>query len=218
MKRLLIIAATVAALALLFIIGANVWIVRQARPFIVTSGRELPDNDVALVLGTSAKGPRGYENPFFAGRVTTAAEMYRVGKAKHLLVSGDNSRRSYDEPTAMRDALVEKGVPAAAITLDYAGFRTLDSMARAKSVFGLQTFTIVTDDFHQARAVFLARSLGLDATGCPSRYVPMRWSKMVRAREIAARVVAFLDVYLLKTQPKFLGPPVELKITERPAK
>ena len=113
----------------------------------------------------------------------------------------------------MRDALVARGVPASAITMDCAGFRTLDSMARAKVVFGLQRFTIITDDFHEARAVFLARSLGLDVVGFPSERVRYWWSKKVRTRELASRTVACLDIYILHTRPKFYGPAQTMQIT-----
>jgi len=112
----------------------------------------------------------------------------------------------------MRDALVARGVPASAITMDYAGFRTLDSMARARAVFGLHRLTIVTDDFHQARSVFLARSLGLEAIGFPSERVPYWRSKKVRTRELASRTVACLDIYVFHTRPKFYGPPVKIEI------
>lgn len=193
----------------------NWWLPRATAPHIIRNRAQLPNHEVALVLGTSPKLRSGRPNPFFEGRMTTAAELYREGKVRHLLVSGDNGRRTYDEPTAMRDALIKRGVPAEAITLDFAGFRTLDSMARAKAVFGLQRFTIVTDDFHQPRAVFLARSLGLDVVGFPSQHVPFHWSKKTRSREIGSRVKACLDVYLLRTQPKLYGPPVTIRIAER---
>lgn len=203
----------------LAVIGfANWWLPRTASPHIIRDRAQLPNNEVALVLGTSPRLRHGSANPFFEGRMTTAAELYRTGKVRHLLVSGDNGRKSYDEPTAMRNALIKRGVPASAITLDHAGFRTLDSMARAKTVFGLQRFTIVTDDFHQPRAVFLARSLGLDVVGVPSQHVPFRWSKKARSREIGSRVKACLDVYVLHTQPKFTGPPVTIRIAERDAR
>ncbi len=194
---------------------ANWWIVRTTRAQIVIDRTRLPANDVALVLGTAPKLAGGWTNPFFEGRIDTAADLYRTGKVRHLLVSGDNSRKTYDEPTAMRDALIARGVPAAAITLDYAGFRTLDSMARAGSVFGLRRFTIVTDDFHQPRSVFLARSLGLEVIGVPTRQVPFAWSKKTRSREIFSRVKAWLDVYVLHTEPKFYGPPVTIRIAGR---
>jgi SanA protein len=211
--RLLAVLALVAGAAALGLVAiANWWITRTTRAHIITDRARLPRNDVGLVLGTSPKLRGGWSNPFFEGRIATAAELFHAGKVRHLLVSGDNSRRAYDEPTAMRDALVARGVPVTAITLDYAGFRTLDSMARAGAVFGIRRCTIVTDDFHQPRAVFLARSLGLDAVGFPSRHVPFRWSKKTRSREVASRLKACLDVYLLHTQPKFYGPPVAIPI------
>jgi SanA protein len=217
-RSLAIAVFTIGALTLLLVVAANWWITRSAREFIIADRERLPVNDVALVLGTSPKVGRGWTNPFFDGRISTAAELYHAGKVRHLLVSGDNGRRGYDEPTAMRDALLARGVPESAITLDYAGFRTLDSMARARNVFGLQRFTIITDDFHQPRAIFLARSFGLDVVGFPSRHVPFRWSKKTRTREIASRFVACLDVYVLHTQPKFNGPPVTIRVAERDAR
>lgn len=156
-----------------------------------------------------------WKNPFFEGRMDAAAELYQRGKVLHLLVSGDNRRKDYDEPTAMRAALVERGVPASAITLDYAGFRTLDSVARAKHVFGLQKTTIVTDAFHQPRALFLARAYGLDATGYCSADVPFRWAKKTLLREVGSRVKACLDIYVLRTKPRFFGPREEIQVASR---
>lgn len=197
---------------------SNWWITRTTHAHIFRDRSQLPKHDVALVLGTSPRLAGGGTNPFFEGRIDTAAELYRAGTVRHLLVSGDNRRKTYDEPTAMRDALIARGVPANAITLDYAGFRTLDSMARARAVFGLHRFTIITDDFHQPRSVFLARALALEVVGVPTRPVPFRWSKKTRSREIFSRVKACLDVYVLRTQPKFSGPPVTIRIADRDAR
>lgn len=200
-----------------FVAGANYWVIRGTRNAIFTDMASLPQNDVALVLGTSRYNSDGHSpNPFFLGRMNTAALLYHEGKVRHLLVSGDNGHVGYDEPTWMRDALIERGVPRSAITLDCAGFRTLDSMARAKSVFGLQRFTIVTDDFHMARSIFLARSYGLEAVGFPSERVAYWWSKKVRTRELASRTVACLEVYLLHTKPHFYGPPVKIEVATAP--
>jgi SanA protein len=198
-----LIAVAITGLAGLAAIGtANWWVLRL---------------DVGLVLGTSPQLAGGWKNPFFEGRIASAATLYQLGRVKHLLVSGDNGRKSYDEPSAMRDALIARGVPAGAITLDYAGFRTLDSMVRAKSVFGLQRVTVITDDFHQPRAIFLARASGLDAFGFPSGHVPFRWSKKTRTREVVSRLKACLDIYVFHTQPKFLGPLVAIRIAGDPA-
>ena len=192
------------------VVLGNLWIVfrTQGRVFFVQ--QDVPPKQVGLVLGTSANLRGGHANPFFTGRIAAAAELYRAGKVRQLLLSGDNRKVGYDEPTAMRDALMARGVPENAMTLDYAGFRTLDSMVRAKEVFGLPTFTIVTDDFHAARAVLLARHFGIDAQAYCSPGVPWRWSKKTRLREIGARMKALLDLYLLRTQPHFLGPRISL--------
>jgi len=192
---------------------ANYWVLHSTRAAIVTDFARLSTNDIGLVLGTSRYNSDGHsDNPFFEGRMNTAAKLYREGKVRRLLVSGDNGHAGYDEPTWMRDALVARGVPYSAISLDYAGFRTLDSMARAKAVFGLQRFTIITDDFHQARSVFLARSLGLDVVGFPSEHVRYWRSKKVRTRELISRTVACLDVYLFHTKPRYYGPPIKIEI------
>ncbi len=184
--------------------AANAVLLWRSRPLIFTSVHRVPMNDVGLVLGTSPLGRFG-KNPFFEGRTDAAAELYRIGKVRHLLVSGDNHQSAYDEPTAMRDALVGRGIPAQAITLDYAGFRTLDSVARARRVFGLHKATIVTDRFHQPRSLFLARAHGLQAVGFCSRDVPFRWAKKTLVREVGSRVKALLDVYVLRTEPRFYG-------------
>ena len=191
-------------------VGGNLWIELRARGRVFRSLDNVPAGEVALVLGTSRWLNGGYENPFFAGRIAAAAELYRAGKVRHLLLSGDNHIARYDEPTEMRAALLEKGVPESAVTLDYAGFRTLDSFARARHVFGLMRVMIVTDDFHAARAVMLARHFGIDAEAYCSQPVPMKWSKKSRLREVGARCKALLDLYVLGTQPRFLGPPVAL--------
>jgi SanA protein len=206
-----------ALLAASLVAAANLWVLRSTRSYIITDLTKLPKNDVGLVLGTSRYDRDGsISNPFFIGRMNTAARLYHEGKVRHLLVSGDNSHKNYDEPTWMRDALIERGVPASAITLDYAGFRTLDSMARAKSVFGLHRFTIITDDFHMARSVFLARSYDLDVVGFPSERVRYWRSKKVRTRELASRTVACLEVYVLHTKPRYYGTPVKIDVAAAP--
>jgi SanA protein len=167
----------------------------------------VPAREVAIVLGTSPK-TRNRSNPFFESRMDAAAGLWKRGKVRHFILSGDNGRKGYDEPTAMREALIGRGVSAEAITLDYAGFRTLDTMARAHTVFGQRKVMVITDDFHLPRSLFLADAHGMDAVGFGGRPVPLRWSKKTRTREVASRLVAWLDVHLLRTKPKFFGPPI----------
>ena len=199
-----------------FICG-NLWIAVRAHGRVFHKLEDLPANDVGLVLGTSARAPGGGGNPFFANRIAAAAQLYHAGKVKHLLLSGDNRRAGNDEPTDMRNLLMKHGVPETATTLDYAGFRTLDSFARARAVFGVTKLTIITDDFHVDRALLLARHYGIDAIAFPSKPVPFEWSKKTRLREVGARGKALLDLYVLRTRPHFLGPPVALPVeTSRP--
>jgi SanA protein len=175
---------------------------------------EIPKNDIALVLGTGKFTPRGYTNLHFTQRITAAAELFHAGKVHHLIVSGDNHIKSYDEPTDMRDALIADGVPTHAITCDYAGFRTLDSVVRAKSVFGLTNFTIVTEEFHCPRALWIAQAHGLNAIAFAAPDLSSRrWTVRVKTREAFACVLCGLDLYVLRTQPKFPGPSEPLVLT-----
>jgi SanA protein len=207
----LIIPAAV-LLAPLALWAINAWVVRVSQPWIFERLAELPTNKVALVLGTSPTTQDGRRNLFFLYRIGAAAQLYRAGKVEYLLVSGDNSRKGYDEPSAMRDALLKLGVPRERIYLDYAGFRTLDSVVRASEVFKEQKFTIVSQGFHNQRAVFIGRERGLEVVGYNARPVPTSLAPQVKVREYFARVGMVLDLFLLDTGPKFLGKPIRIGI------
>lgn len=193
---------------------ANWWVLRHAHGRIIQNVDRLDAHDIGLVLGTSPRLKGGWKNPFFEARMNAAALLFREGKVRHLLLSGDNGQKDYDEPTEMREALVARGVPASAMTLDYAGFRTLDSIVRAKSVFGLKKAVIITDDFHLPRALFLARAKGLTAIGYLPESVPWKWSQKTRTREVVSRVKACLDIYVLRTDPRFSGPREEIQLAD----
>ncbi len=190
-----------------------VWIVHRA-----ASGRmyddpaSLPTNDVGLVLGTSPRTASGEHNLHFDNRMAAAAQLFHAGRVQHLLLSGDNGTRGYDEPADMKTALLALGVPADAMTLDDAGFRTLDSVVRARKVFGQKRLTVVTDRFHAYRAVFLARHKGVDAIAYPSRDVDVRASLKSRVRECGADLKACLDLWVFHTRPKFLGEPIPVRM------
>lgn len=174
---------------------------------------QTPRNEVALVLGTSRTTRKGYLNLHFTQRINAAAELYRAGKVQHLLVSGDNHIAGYDEPTDMRNALAAQGIPTNAITCDYAGFRTLDSVLRANTVFGLRKFTIVTEEFHCPRALWIAQQHGLDVVAFAAPDLSARWTLRVKARESLARVLCGLDLYVWNRRPKFPGPPEPITLT-----
>jgi SanA protein len=134
------------ALLIIYSLCCNYYIVKSTENRIYSEIKEIPKNEVAVVLGASKYlgVNEKYINPYFKYRMEAAAELYHSGKVKHLLVSGDNHSKNYDEPTDMKNYLISLGVPCEAITLDYAGFRTFDSMIRAKEIFGLKRFTIVS--------------------------------------------------------------------------
>ncbi len=197
--------------------GANHACRVAAADRVFLSTKDVPQNDVALVLGTGKKTARGSLNLHFSQRIDAAVALYWSGKVKHLLVSGDNHIKGYDEPGDMRDALIAAGVPAAAITCDYAGFHTLDSVLRAKLVFGLSRFTIVSEEFHCPRALWIAREHGIDAVAFAAPDLKSaRWSWYVKARECFARAWCGVNLCVLHRGPKFTGPEEPILLSLNP--
>lgn len=195
-----------------FIVLCNYWVESSAKAHIFNSSDQLPSNDVALVLGTAPILADGGPNPYFETRMDAAADLYRSGKVRHLLLSGDNSRKEYNEPLAMREALEKRGVPSSAVTLDYAGFRTLDSVVRCREVFQKEKFTVVSQRFHNERALFIARAFDMPVVAYNAAEVVHFEQSSLLLREYLARVKAVLDVYLLRKQPKYLGDKIDIEI------
>ena len=188
----------------LFVCYCN-YAVRSCGEYCYSDMGKLPVSETALVPGTAKTTAGGWPNLYFEGRVDAAAKLYHVGKIKKILISGDNSRKDYDEPTDMKNALIERGVPENVITLDYAGFRTLDTVVRAKNVFGKKKFLVITQWGHAERAVYIARKHGVEAYGfyaAEPNHIPWLVKKN-RSREVLAAVAAWLDVNILRKQPKF---------------
>jgi SanA protein len=136
-------------------------------------------------------------------------KLYNAGKIDCIIVSGDNHRRNYNEPEAMRKALVAKGIPNKAIFLDYAGFRTLDSVVRAKEIFGQDSYTIISQQFHNERAIFIAGKKKIDAIGFNARDAKLQYGYKTLIREVFARCKVFLDL-LVGKQPHFLGEKIDI--------
>jgi SanA protein len=199
-------------LAAAFILIGSHWVVYSADPYVYSDIEGLPANDVGLLLGTSPYSRKGRESALFQHRIDAAAALYKAGKIRHVLASGANPDHTYNEPRKMYYALVEAGVPPEAITLDFAGFRTLDSVIRASAVFKLDRYTVISQRFHVYRAVFIARADGIPAVAYAPPEVSDRQRRRIIAREMLARVNAVLDVFLLKTRPRFLGEPVPINL------
>ena len=142
--------------------------------------------------------------------MNAAVLLYKNGKVKQFILSGDNATMSYNEPMTMKKDLIALGIPDSVLFLDYAGFRTLDAIVRAKKVFGQDSVTVISQKFHTTRAVFLAAYFELDAIGFNAENISFSTSPKTFLREYFARVAAFLDVKLFHTQPKFLGEKVLL--------
>ena len=171
----------------------------------------IPHNKVGLVLGTAPTTPWGTHNYYFDYRIDAATELFKAGKINYILVSGDNHSTDYDEPSCMRDSLIVRGVPVEKIILDYAGFRTLDSIVRAKEIFGQDSITVISQQFHNERALYLAKQYGIEAIGYNAKDVTY-WKKKLKihGREYLARVKMFIDLSIGK-QPKFLGEKIKIE-------
>lgn len=170
----------------------------------------IPKNKVGLLLGTSPVSSYTKKaNPYYYYRIDAAVKLYKSGKIDRILISGDNSTETYSEPDMMKNDLVKRGVPSNHIYLDFAGFRTLDSVVRAKKVFKLNEFTIISQEFHNERAICLAQWYGIKAIGYNARDISKRKGIMVQIREIFARVKLVLDMIVNK-QPRFLGDTIEI--------
>lgn len=172
---------------------------------------DLPYNQVGLLLGTSSYTSDGTKNPFFVNRIHAAALLYKKGKIDYILVSGDNRHQSYNEPRQMMNALLREGIPRERIVADFAGFSTIDSVVRASRVFMLKDVTIISQSFHNERALFIANHAGMNAIGFNAMDPTSKLAHFgVYFREIFARIKCVLDIYLLDTQPTFLGEPIQI--------
>lgn len=191
----------VVGLIIIVVIGINSWIWIDSDRHIYDNVEDIPFNSIGLVLGTSKSTRSGNPNLHFTTRMDAAAALYRAGKVKHLVLSGDNMTPYYDEPKAMKAELLIRGVPEYDITLDTAGFRTFDSVVRLKQVFGVNSCTIISERYHVYRAVFISRHYDLDAIGYAAADVSFLYGIRSRSREILARVKAVLDIYFLDTKP-----------------
>ena len=191
------------------IVFCNVRISRYAGSRVFDDVADIPHRHAALVLGTSPTGRYGGPNQFFLARIEATAALYHVGKIDRIIVSGDNRKKDYNEPEAMQQALVGKGIPKDIIFLDYAGFRTFDSVVRAKEVFGQDRFIVVSQRFHNERAVFIAGKKGIDAIGYNASDVSFHYGFTTYLREYGARCKVFLDL-LFGKKPHFLGDPIDI--------
>ena len=177
---------------------------------IATEAKDVKPVKVALLLGTSKYAKGGRINMYYKYRLQAVAQLYAAGKIEYVLVSGDNSTIHYNEPTTMLNDLIAMGIPKERIVQDFAGFRTLDSVVRAKEVFGQSKIIVVSQRFHVERAIFIAKRRGIEATGFCAKDVSASYGFKTQVREFFARGKMFIDLYLINKEPKFLGDPVQI--------
>lgn len=194
---------------LVWIIGANWAIASNAKGKIFDRANDCPKTKVALVLGTSKNNRSGSDNAYFTNRIAAVVELFRAGKIAYILVSGDNGSADYDEPTDMKNALIEQGIPEERIYLDHAGFRTLDSMERAFKVFGQKEVIVVSQQFHNERAIYLGEHFGMTVYGYNAKDVKQMGGFRTYVREKFARMKVFWDI-VFGVNSTFLGTPVKI--------
>jgi vancomycin permeability regulator SanA len=202
-KRWLLLILSIFIIIITFLLWAYFSVQNTYKNLIYYSVEEVPSKPVAFVLGAGVYGE--YLYPVLEDRVIIAVELYKKGKVKKLLMSGDNSSVGYDEPTAMKKYAVKMGVPEGDIVLDYAGFRTYESFYRAKEIFSLTDIVIVTQKFHLPRSLYTSNKLGIRAVGIASDRRTYRSSRWYNIREFFSSVKAFIDVNITKPLPTFLG-------------
>ncbi len=186
-------------------IVCNYWVNQSTSKYVYDEISNIPYRENAIVLGTSKFRNDGTQNHFFEFRIRATVQLYKAKKIKNIIVSGDNSTKNYDEPDMMKKELMKRGVPECSITCDYAGFRTYDSMIRLKKVFGINKCVVVSQKFHNQRALFIARNNGINAIGFNAKDVEGTNGFKTHVREYFARMKAVVDVYLWSPGVKFLG-------------
>lgn len=206
-KKIFLVFLILLVSGILFVLWSNFKIEKDTEAFVTSDISKIPYEKVGLVLGTSKTLNSGYKNYYFYYRIDAAEQLYKAGKVHYLIVSGDNSQKDYNEPEDMMNELVARGIPKEKIFMDFAGLRTLDSVVRAKEIFGQSALIIISQEFHNERAVFLARKNGIEAYGYNAKDVNKQAGFKTNVREYFARAKVFFD-FLLDIEPKHDGPKV----------
>lgn len=186
------------------LITSNILIEKNAK-FTTYEIDQISPKYVAIVLGTTKKLNDGRLNQYYMFRIEAAWELYRNGKCSKILVSGDNRFSDYNEPLEMKNDLIQKGVLENDIICDFAGFRTLDSIVRFKKIFQQNSGIVVSQEFHNTRAIYIARANGIDLIGFNAKNVGTYYGLKTKIREIFSRLLCVIDVKVLNREPKFLG-------------
>jgi SanA protein len=208
-RRLVFAGCLLAFMAVGFVVYVNIIPMWASRGQLFTDVTSLPKAKVGLLFGTTDRVD-GRENLYFRYRIDAAEKVWKAGKLETIIVSGDNRETYYNEPRKMKAALIARGVPGDRIVCDYAGLRTLDSVVRAKEIFGADPVMFISQRFQNERAIYLAEAHGIGVFGFNAEDIRGRGGLKTKVREVAARIQMWLDVHFLNTRPRFLGDKVEL--------
>ncbi len=212
MKRLLKYTLILLALLVIFVVSVDMYVTYSVKKQVYNDIKTIGKRKVGLLLGTSKYVAGGRVNLYYKYRIEAALALYKAGKIDFILVSGDNRKQNYNEPWTMKKDLEAAGIPAGRIILDYAGFRTLDSIVRSGAVFDAGSIIIISQRFHNERALFIANSKGIKGIAYNAQDPPRQLQVKVMIREKLARVKMLLDL-LFNKQPRFYGDKVLIEDT-----
>jgi SanA protein len=210
LKKIALISTSIFIGAIFLIMVSDFTVNRAAKDKVYLAAEEVPFNRVGLFLGTGKYLSNGHINLYYKHRIDAAVKLYKANKVDFILVSGDNSSREYDEPSTIKEDLINAGVPPSKIYLDYAGFRTLDSVVRCREIFGQDRITVISQEFHNERAIYIAQKNDIDAVGFNAKDVSVNYGFKTQLREKLARVKMMLDL-IIGVEPKFLGEKVRIE-------
>lgn len=205
LKRVVCICFLTGILGILAILGISQYIKSMANGYMTA---DVPEVDCILILGAGLT-EEGTPSLVLRDRLDKAIELYQQGISDRLLMSGDHGRESYNEVNAMKQYAVDAGIPADHIFMDHAGFSTYESIYRARDVFQVKSLAIVTQPYHEYRAVYIAMKLGLDVYGTPSKATQYQGSWMLEMREKLARTKEFFNL-VIQPEPTYLGEPISI--------
>ncbi len=209
-KRIFFFLSAIAILSIIALFVCDGIVKSSSQKFLYSSSDSSPKVKAALLLGTSKLLSNGKPNAYFENRIEATIDLYKKGKIHSIVISGDNSKKTYNEPEDMKNALIAAGIPDSCIYLDYAGFRTYDSVIRMNKIFGQTEFIVISQQFHNERAIYIARHEGWKVYGLNAKEVTAFYGLKTNIREKFARVKLFLNL-LFNVQPKFLGERILIK-------
>ncbi|MFA6401272.1 MAG: ElyC/SanA/YdcF family protein [Salinivirgaceae bacterium] len=204
MKKRITFLLITASTALSILFGPDQLIKCRTKLKLYNTVEEIPHNKVGLLLGTSKYATTGQINLFYQYRIDAAVSLFTQKKIDYILISGDNGLIEYNEPRTIRNDLIKAGIPSESIIMDYAGFRTWDSVIRAKKVFGETKFTIISQQFQNERAIFIGARNQMELIGFNAQDVSKTYGARTMLREKLARINLIFDIIINK-QPKYLG-------------